>query len=102
MSGSRFFQEFKYKYTICASVSIEQHGRGWAYDQGVDTLAEGKTRAKHILTEAFRISGEMLDRFGYVQILNQKGECVWEYETREAMEARVKRETEQEALDALA
>lgn len=48
------------------------------FDDQADTLAEAKRKARHFLSEAFRLSCEMTYRAGYARVENSDGECVFD------------------------
>lgn len=53
---------------------------GWSAERTADTIRDAKKQAKHILSEAFRVSCEMSERLVYASIHlgGERGECVHE------------------------
>lgn len=53
---------------------------GWVAENGAETLREAKQRARYMLSEAYRRSGEMSERLVYAEVrLGVEGECVFDY-----------------------
>ncbi len=67
-----------YKYQVHAFWSQDDVVNGSSWDAGFDTLKEAKKNARYCLTEEFRLSGEMSERFGYAEVQNYAGECVFD------------------------
>lgn len=55
-----------------------QHITGWSADRRANNLPEAKQQAKHVLSELFRVAGEMSERLVYasVHLGGEDGECI--------------------------
>lgn len=71
----------KSKYTVEAAYTQDQVlGRQCVVvENWHDTIKEAVSRAKYVLTEDFRRSGELNARLGYSRIINQDGECLRDF-----------------------
>lgn len=65
------------KYTILAYRSQDTTSEGCDYDTTEDTLSAAKKRARYCVSETFRESCEMSQRFGYAQV-RKDGEIVFD------------------------
>lgn len=64
-------------YTIYAYRSQDTVSDGSDFDDTADTLKEAKRKAKHFISDEFRASAEMSERFGYAAV-HKDGECVYD------------------------
>jgi len=55
-----------------------QHITGWSYGRRAPNLLSAKQQVKHVLSELFRVAGEMSDRLVYasVHLGGEDGECI--------------------------
>jgi len=64
-------------YRILAFRSVAT-GDGFDYEVTADTLTEARRLARYLISEAFRKTGEMSERFSYAQARNASGKIVFD------------------------
>ncbi len=65
-------------YTVRAYRSQETVNDGCDYDSQYEKLSDAKKAARYSVTEDFAKSGEMSEPFGYADVKDQDGNCLFD------------------------